>query len=64
MYSFAGGAGILLLTKAGGALFDTWTPGAPFFLMAIFNAVLLVAILFIRGGGAVVKKHAGDATRE
>lgn len=60
MYSFAGGAGILILTKLGGALFDSWTPGAPFFLMAIFNAVLLVAIILIRGGSAVVQKHKVD----
>lgn len=50
VYSLTGGAGILLLTKLGGALFDSWHPGAPFFLMAIFNAVLLIAILFVRNG--------------
>ena len=53
MYSLAGGAGILVLTKLGGVLFDSWLPGAPFFLMAIFNAILFVAIVLIRGGGAV-----------
>ncbi|KAF2477324.1 cytochrome P450 [Lindgomyces ingoldianus] len=41
-YSLLGGFGILLLTKAGGALFDTSGPGAPFFMMASFNALLLV----------------------
>jgi hypothetical protein len=41
-YSLAGGAGILLLTKAGGALFDSAGPGSPFFMMAGFNALLLV----------------------
>jgi hypothetical protein len=40
-YSLLGGFGILLLTKAGGALFDTSGPGAPFFMMAAFNAILL-----------------------
>ncbi|KAF2484136.1 major facilitator superfamily domain-containing protein [Neohortaea acidophila] len=49
VYSFAGGAGILLLTKLGGALFDSWTPGAPFFLMAAFNAGLLVAVVVVGG---------------
>ncbi|KAF1838749.1 hypothetical protein BDW02DRAFT_564609 [Decorospora gaudefroyi] len=39
-YSLLGGFGILLLTKAGGALFDSRGPGAPFWLMAGFNAVL------------------------
>ncbi|CAI6335775.1 unnamed protein product [Periconia digitata] len=41
-YSLLGGFGILLLTKAGGALFDSSGPGAPFFMMAAFNGVLLV----------------------
>jgi hypothetical protein len=42
VYSLSGGAAILLLTKLGGALFDSLSPGAPFYMMAIFNAVLLV----------------------
>jgi MFS family permease len=41
IYSLSGGAGILLLTKAGGYLFDTLSPAAPFYLLAAFNAVLL-----------------------
>ncbi|KAJ4357316.1 uncharacterized protein N0V89_001891 [Didymosphaeria variabile] len=41
-YSLLGGFGILLLTKAGGALFDSSGPGAPFYMMAAFNALLLV----------------------
>ncbi|KAF2643195.1 cytochrome P450 [Massarina eburnea CBS 473.64] len=41
-YSLLGGFGILLLTKAGGALFDSSGPGAPFYMMAAFNAILLV----------------------
>ncbi|KAK5110905.1 hypothetical protein LTR62_005443 [Meristemomyces frigidus] len=57
VYSFAGGAGILLLTKLGGALFDSWTEGAPFFLMAIFNAILFVAVLAIGGGKAFVRRQ-------
>lgn len=52
MYSLAGGAGILLLTKLGGKLFDR-SPGAPFFMMAIFNGVLLVAIVLVQGGSAL-----------
>lgn len=42
MYSLFGGAGILLLTKLGGFLFDRLSFGAPFFIMAIFNAILLL----------------------
>ncbi|KZM19591.1 uncharacterized protein EKO05_0004198 [Ascochyta rabiei] len=41
-YSLLGGFGILLLTKLGGALFDSTGPGSPFYMMAAFNAVLLV----------------------
>ncbi|KAF3769809.1 hypothetical protein M406DRAFT_96544 [Cryphonectria parasitica EP155] len=45
VYSWCGGAAILLLTKLGGFLFDTWSHGAPFYMMALFNAILLVATL-------------------
>lgn len=41
-YSLFGGFGILLLTKAGGALFDSTGPGSPFYMMAAFNFVLLI----------------------
>jgi hypothetical protein len=47
VYSWCGGAAILLLTKLGGYLFDTWTMGAPFYLMAIFNGIMLAASLGI-----------------
>lgn len=42
VYSLSGGAAILLLTKLGGFLFDNTSAGAPFYMMAIFNGVLLV----------------------
>ena len=42
LYSLFGGAGILLLTKLGGYLFDRVSVGAPFFMLATFNAILLV----------------------
>jgi hypothetical protein len=42
VYSLSGGAAILLLTKLGGFLFDRVSVGAPFYMMAIFNAVLLL----------------------
>jgi MFS family permease len=42
VYSLSGGGAILLLTKLGGYLFDNLSTGAPFYMMAIFNAVLLV----------------------
>jgi F0F1-type ATP synthase assembly protein I len=42
VYSLSGGAAILLLTKLGGYLFDHLSRGAPFYMMAVFNAILLV----------------------
>jgi len=44
-YSLAGGAGILLLTKLGGYLFDVKSSGAPFYMLAAFNAILLAVTL-------------------
>ncbi|KAJ4336141.1 hypothetical protein N0V87_005577 [Didymella glomerata] len=46
-YSLLGGFGILLLTKAGGALFDSAGPGSPFYMMAAFNALLLIVGIFV-----------------
>jgi len=43
----SGGCGILLLTKLGGYLFDVWTPGAPFFIMALLNVVALFAAITV-----------------
>ncbi|KAK4135509.1 hypothetical protein BT67DRAFT_441151 [Trichocladium antarcticum] len=50
VYSWCGGAAILLLTKLGGYLFDSWSTGAPFYLMAVFNGLLLVASIGIDVG--------------
>ncbi len=47
VYSLCGGAAILILTKLGGFLFDRVSTGAPFYMMAAFNGVLLVASLFM-----------------
>ncbi|KAB8266276.1 MFS transporter [Aspergillus pseudonomiae] len=52
VYSLFGGAGILLLTKLGGLLFDVWSSGAPFYIMAGFNGALLLAGLV----GCLVKR--------
>ncbi|PYH94782.1 MFS transporter [Aspergillus ellipticus CBS 707.79] len=43
VYSLYGGAGILVLTKLGGLLFDVLSSGAPFYIMAGFNGALLLA---------------------
>jgi hypothetical protein len=58
VYSWCGGAAILLLTKMGGYLFDVWSTGAPFYLMAIFNGVLLLASIAIDAGRAARRKRA------
>lgn len=42
VYSLAGGAGILLLTKLGGNLFDSLSPTAPFYMLSLFNGLLLI----------------------
>ena len=42
-----GGCGILLLTKLGGFLFDRWTAGAPFYIMALLNIVALLAAVVV-----------------
>ena len=42
VYSLAGAAGILLLTKLGGYLFDHASPSAPFYMLASFNGLLLL----------------------
>ena len=58
MYSLYGGAGILLLTKLGGLLFDRVSFGAPFFMMAIFNTILLVICALIELRSSFMKRHA------
>jgi predicted MFS family arabinose efflux permease len=42
-----GGCGILLLTKLGGYLFDKWTAGAPFYIMALLNIVAFIAAIVV-----------------
>lgn len=41
IYSLFGSAAILLLTKLGGYLFDNLSTGSPFYMMGIFNGILL-----------------------
>lgn len=44
IYSFFGSLAILILTKLGGLLFDRLGPGSPFYLLALFNMALLIAV--------------------
>ncbi|KAM4057098.1 major facilitator superfamily protein [Hirsutella rhossiliensis] len=55
VYSLCGGAAILLLTKVGGILFDKLSHGAPFYMMAMFNGVWLVASLFMDASQAFAR---------
>lgn len=57
VYSLVGGAGILLLTKVGGLMFDKVDPGSPFFLMAGFNAVLFAVTLGCDVWTSLKNKH-------
>lgn len=47
IYSLSGGAGILLLTKVGGATFDQVSPVTPFYLLSFFNFLLFFYILYV-----------------
>lgn len=47
MYSLWGGAGILILTKVGGIMFDKLSPHSPFYILAGFNGLLLIMGLMI-----------------
>lgn len=55
VYSLCGGAAILLLTKLGGYLFDRVSTGAPFYMMALFNGVLLVVTLLLDASRAYAR---------
>lgn len=55
VYSLCGGAAILLLTKLGGYLFDKLSTGAPFYLMAVFNGMLLVVSLLLDASQAYAR---------
>lgn len=55
VYSLSGAAAILLLTKLGGYLFDEVAAGAPFYMMAVFNGVLLVVGVVTAAHGELVR---------
>jgi MFS family permease len=51
VYSFFGALGILFIAIVGGRLFDTWTPAAPFIVVAIGNFALAAWGLVVRMAG-------------
>ncbi|KAJ3181742.1 hypothetical protein HDU87_000760 [Geranomyces variabilis] len=61
--SLAGALGILINTKLGGTLFDSWVPTAPFFIMALGHAVfcvlaaVVVAVDFVKAKAIVAKQR-------
>ena len=56
VYSLFGGAGILLLTKTGGVLFDKVSTVAPFYLLALINGILLLVGI----GCTIITRHKED----
>ncbi|KAI1627412.1 hypothetical protein EDD37DRAFT_260874 [Exophiala viscosa] len=65
VYSLYGGLAILILTKIGGLLFDKVSVGAPFYIMAVFNAVLMIACLILtfwvpKAEGPAILGRAGE----
>jgi len=48
VFSLFAAVGILLATKTGGWLFDVWRPGAPFIIMGVANAVVLILAVGVR----------------
>ena len=46
--SMCGAVGIIIFSGVGGRLFDAWGPWAPFVLAGAYQAVLLVAAVFVR----------------
>ena len=62
VYSFCGGAGILLLTKLGGYLFDSRSPASPFVMMAAFNGILLIGTGSVIALQLVAFRSAGKST--
>ena len=49
MQSFCGAVGILILSIAGGRLYDSVGPNAPFYAVAAANSLVFLAGLVVRG---------------
>ena len=58
IYSLYGGAGILILTKLGGLLFDRVSFSAPFYIMAVFNGILLLVCILVTTSSLLGSKEA------
>ncbi|EHY59443.1 hypothetical protein HRR83_001284 [Exophiala dermatitidis] len=62
VYSFYGGAAILILTKGGGLLFDKVSLAGPFYIMAAFNAVLMLDCAALWLGGTKAQPRGPSGT--
>ena len=57
LFNTFGGLGILFATAVGGYVFDHFGPTAPFTMMAVLNAALLVAALTVRGTAGRINNY-------
>ena len=48
VFSFFGAIGTLVGSWVGGQLFGLWRPGAPFLMMGMFNALVMLAAIVVR----------------
>jgi len=55
-FNISGAIGILLITSAGGRLFDGMSPKAPFLIVGAINLVVMTAGIAVR-----LRKKTGDA---
>ena len=60
LFTLFGAAGILLATKIGGLLFDSWMPGAPFIITGLANGIVVLAALGMIGMGLHRAEVAND----
>ncbi|KAL1925633.1 uncharacterized protein VTP21DRAFT_516 [Calcarisporiella thermophila] len=61
-YTLMGGIGILVISKLGGHLFDSWTPGAPFIIMGIMHAIVAIFGFIVEIISRKRKGHQLDAS--
>jgi MFS family permease len=48
LFNFCGSLGILTISLVGGFLFDAWMPGAPFVVVGLINATIMLLAIWVR----------------
>jgi MFS family permease len=48
MFNISGAIGILVITTIGGRLFDSMSPKAPFIVVGVINALVMLAAMYVR----------------